>query len=146
MPRPVEAFPWGSRSISRICSSLAASAVARLIAVVVLPTPPFWLAMASTRGGSGGWNDTMKIADPKDAGVGCCLAGKALDLHVPLCRRCRQFHLRTAALQEEAGSAPRKEWCGEGQEFRQRSQCPCGDERCGRQINRFDSARMHSDR
>ena len=30
---------------------MAASAVPRLIAVVVLPTPPFWLAMASMRGG-----------------------------------------------------------------------------------------------
>ena len=31
-------------------SPVAASAVPRLIAVVVLPTPPFWLATASTRG------------------------------------------------------------------------------------------------
>src|SRR5207253_3338702 len=30
-----------------------ASAVPRLIAVVVLPTPPFWLAIAITRGGAG---------------------------------------------------------------------------------------------
>ena len=29
---------------------MAAKAVPRLIAVVVLPTPPFWLAIASTRG------------------------------------------------------------------------------------------------
>jgi len=29
---------------------MAASAVPRLIAVVVLPTPPFWLATANTRG------------------------------------------------------------------------------------------------
>src|SRR5262249_48050289 len=29
---------------------MAASAVPRLIAVVVLPTPPFWLATARTRG------------------------------------------------------------------------------------------------
>src|SRR5215813_3286347 len=33
------------------CSPMAASAVPRLIAVVVLPTPPFWLAMASTLAG-----------------------------------------------------------------------------------------------
>lgn len=88
----------------------------------------------------------MKVADPKDAGVGCCLAGKALDLHVPLCRRCRQFRLHTAALQEEAGSARREERRGEGQEFRQRSQSSCGDERCRRQINSFDAARVHFDR
>src|ERR1700694_3771668 len=51
MPRPVEALPWGSRSTVSTCSPVAASAVPRLIAVVVLPTPPFWLAIASTRGG-----------------------------------------------------------------------------------------------
>src|ERR1700751_4634288 len=52
MPSPVEALPWGSRSPTRTFSPIAASAVPRLIAVVVLPTPPFWLASASTRGGS----------------------------------------------------------------------------------------------
>src|SRR5262245_58130154 len=51
MPSPVDALPWGSRSTISTCSPIAASAVPRLIAVVVLPTPPFWLAMASTRGG-----------------------------------------------------------------------------------------------
>src|SRR5690606_15339025 len=39
------ALPWGSRSISNPRFRRAASAAARLIAVVVLPTPPFWLAM-----------------------------------------------------------------------------------------------------
>src|SRR5260221_9585650 len=51
MPRPVDALPWGSRSIIKTSSPIAASAVPRLIAVVVLPTPPFWLAMARTRKG-----------------------------------------------------------------------------------------------
>src|ERR1700685_1486806 len=50
MPRPVDALPCGSRSMSRTCSPIAASAVPRLIAVVVLPTPPFWLASTRTRG------------------------------------------------------------------------------------------------
>ena len=48
MPRPVEALPCGSRSTMSTRSSMAASAVPRLIAVVVLPTPPFWLASTST--------------------------------------------------------------------------------------------------
>src|SRR6187401_1953353 len=51
MPRPVEALPWGSRSTISTRSPIAASAVPRLIAVVVLPTPPFWLASARMRGG-----------------------------------------------------------------------------------------------
>ena len=46
MPRPVLALPCGSRSTISTRSPTAASAVPRLIAVVVLPTPPFWLASA----------------------------------------------------------------------------------------------------
>src|SRR3954447_22750314 len=50
MPSPVEALPCGSRSTISTFSPMAASAVPRLMAVVVLPTPPFWLARARTRG------------------------------------------------------------------------------------------------
>src|SRR5712691_3524129 len=53
MPRPVEALPCGSRSMMSTRSPIAASAVPRLIAVVVLPTPPFWLAIDRMRGGCG---------------------------------------------------------------------------------------------
>src|SRR3954463_10670722 len=49
MPRPVEALPCGSLSTSSTFSPTAASAVPRLMAVVVLPTPPFWLATTRTR-------------------------------------------------------------------------------------------------
>src|SRR5690606_17445891 len=49
MPRPVLALPCGSRSTIKTRSPIAASAVARLIAVVVLPTPPFWFAMVMIR-------------------------------------------------------------------------------------------------
>ena len=47
-PRPVLALPCGSRSISSTELPAAANAVARLTAVVVLPTPPFWFATAMT--------------------------------------------------------------------------------------------------
>src|SRR5690349_12280019 len=50
MPRPVEALPCGSRSRTSVGSPTAARAVPRLMAVVVLPTPPFWLATTKTRG------------------------------------------------------------------------------------------------
>ena len=46
----VLALPCGSRSTISTCSPMAASAVARLMAVVVLPTPPFWLATVMMRG------------------------------------------------------------------------------------------------
>src|SRR5450756_485292 len=38
---------WGSRSTSRVGLPRRDSAAARLIAVVVLPTPPFWFAIAT---------------------------------------------------------------------------------------------------
>src|SRR3954454_25176623 len=50
MPKPVDALPCGSRSTMSTFSPIAARAVPRLMAVVVLPTPPFWLARARTRG------------------------------------------------------------------------------------------------
>ena len=40
---------WGSQSTSRVGTPLAAKLAARLMLVVVFPTPPFWLAMAMTR-------------------------------------------------------------------------------------------------
>src|SRR6202790_3170409 len=43
------ALPWGSRSISRTRRLVAVSEAARLTAVVVFPTPPFWFATAMTR-------------------------------------------------------------------------------------------------
>src|SRR5215468_11584951 len=48
-PRPLEAFDCGSQSMRRVLTSAAANDAAKLIAVVVLPTPPFWLATAMTR-------------------------------------------------------------------------------------------------
>src|SRR5579875_407651 len=112
MPKPVEAFPCGSRSINKTCSPAAASAVPRLIAVVVLPTPPFWLAMAITRGGvclvspfasesrgrSGG--GTGKLGDLQDDGMHECFAGRDLDFHVPVPTGRCQFFFNRAAFQK----------------------------------------------
>src|ERR1039458_7137672 len=103
-PRPVEALPCGSRSTRRTFSPTAARAVARLMAVVVLPTPPFWLAMArirgrgsDVRGGSGSCSesrlvaDTADLADSEDGRFGVGRADEPLDVHVPSCGGCRQF-------------------------------------------------------
>src|SRR2546421_5791845 len=49
MPLPMVALPCGSRSMSSTRRLVAAREAARLTAVVVLPTPPFWFAMAMTR-------------------------------------------------------------------------------------------------
>src|SRR5262245_3671610 len=45
---------WGSRSMRSVGLPRSASAAARLIAVVVFPTPPFWLAIATIMLGSEG--------------------------------------------------------------------------------------------
>ena len=50
MPSPVVALPWGSRSTTSTRNPSSASAAPRFTAVVVLPTPPFWFAIARTRG------------------------------------------------------------------------------------------------
>ena len=46
MPSPLEAFAWGSRSTTSTGVPASARHAATLIAVVVLPTPPFWFATA----------------------------------------------------------------------------------------------------
>ena len=50
MPRPVDALPCGSRSMTSVRNPSSARQAPRLTVVVVLPTPPFWLATAITRG------------------------------------------------------------------------------------------------
>src|SRR6266851_3482565 len=47
-PRPPVVLAWGSQSISSVERPSRARAAARLMAVVVLPTPPFWLTTAMT--------------------------------------------------------------------------------------------------
>src|SRR6185503_15387914 len=48
-PRPEVRFPWGSASTASTRFSAAARLAARLMAVVVFPTPPFWFATAMIR-------------------------------------------------------------------------------------------------
>ena len=43
-PTPEEAFAWGSESMIKTFFSRIAKEAARFMAVVVFPTPPFWLA------------------------------------------------------------------------------------------------------
>src|SRR6476469_6780177 len=48
-PRPTDSEPWGSKSTSSTLRPYSASEAPRLIVVVVLPTPPFWLHIDMTR-------------------------------------------------------------------------------------------------
>src|SRR5271170_6549567 len=117
MPRPVEALPCGSRSTISTSSPMAASAVARLIAVVVLPTPPFWFAIAMTRGrgaaaganscpvdGSAGadiGSGRAQGGDAHDDAIGVGDAGQAAQIHCPGFLGQRQFASPVAALVEQ---------------------------------------------
>src|SRR3954469_6670606 len=47
-PTPLVRLPWGSTSTRRTRRPAIASEAARLMVVVVLPTPPFWFATATT--------------------------------------------------------------------------------------------------
>ena len=49
MPAPVVALPCGSRSTSSTRRFIAVRLAARLTAVVVFPTPPFWFTIARIR-------------------------------------------------------------------------------------------------
>src|ERR1700680_4819917 len=53
MPSPLVVLPCGSMSTSRTRRPISASAAPRLTAVVLFPTPPFWLTIAMTRRESG---------------------------------------------------------------------------------------------
>ena len=50
-PSPTESEPCGSKSTSSTLRPYSARAAPRLMVVVVLPTPPFWLHIAMTRAG-----------------------------------------------------------------------------------------------
>jgi len=49
-PRPLVALAWGSISTKRTWWPHRAKASARQVAVVVFPTPPFWLATQRIEG------------------------------------------------------------------------------------------------
>src|ERR1044072_1332986 len=80
MPSPVDALPCVSRSRMRTVSPTAASAVPRLMAVVVLPTPPFWLAMARTRSELAAGMSVLRFAfEVRDHGDPAVAVGDAWD-------------------------------------------------------------------
>ena len=62
-PRAVEALPCGSRSMTSTRWPCSARAAAMLTAVVVLPTPPFWLATVMTRVCAAGRSAVEAVAE-----------------------------------------------------------------------------------
>src|SRR5215469_9997354 len=97
MPRPVEALPCGSMSTTSVGWPTAASAVPRLMAVVVLPTPPFWLATTRTRGRSG----MTKLPDRENDARWVGAARMLYSVHFPVFCGCLQFFPHRLSLEEE---------------------------------------------
>src|ERR1700722_6462175 len=132
MPKPVEALPWGSRSSSSTCSPTAARAVARLIAVVVLPTPPFWLAIAKSCGAVG--------TDSKDDGVKVGHAVEGLMGNVPVLHGLGHLSLPAFPLVEKANSGIGSVPIGPGEQLTERRQRAGGDHVGGRRGYRLNAA------
>src|SRR6476661_4304851 len=65
-PRPTDSDPCGSKSTSSTLRPNSASAAPRLIVVVVLPTPPFWLHIEITRA----WVGPVTGAGSGNSGIG----------------------------------------------------------------------------
>src|ERR1700761_8570185 len=133
MPRPVDALPCGSRSITSVGSPTAASAVPRLIAVVVLPTPPFWLATTRTRGrltvfrllaGS----DICDAPDFENDPIRVRQACVPDRLNLPRCAGFGQFGLYILALEKQAYRLRGLKRPCITQQFGQRRAGPRGDE------------------
>src|SRR5262245_28362486 len=109
MPSPVDALPCGSRSTISTRSPIAASAVPRLMAVVVLPTPPFWLASARMRGEVAVITTLsmqsvvapLERADFNNTALGIGTAGQDDRLDVPTFSRGGQFGLYISPRQEQ---------------------------------------------
>src|SRR3954447_6026834 len=107
MPSPVLALPCGSKSTRRTRFFAAARAVARLIAVVVLPTPPFWLASARMFGaraaprGAVSASVSLKMVQSQDDARRIGSAGQKVDRHIPRAPREGQFALGAAPLEKQ---------------------------------------------
>src|ERR1700761_6909938 len=126
MPRPVEALPCGSMSITRVGWPTAASAVPRLIAVVVLPTPPFWLATTRTRSFFGS-ACIAQLPDLEDRPRSVRKAWMFGDRHLPGFAGLGQFNLYRLTLQEQVcGRRALKTLCI-GEQLGQRRAGPGGD-------------------
>src|SRR5689334_661859 len=110
MPSPVEALPCGSMSMTSVGSPTAASAVPRLMAVVVLPTPPFWLATTRIRGLASFMRD--QLADLQNDAGRVAQAWVLSDFHPPRFTGLGQFSRNILTLEEQAcGSRTGKMLC-----------------------------------
>src|SRR5690606_11064488 len=86
MPRPTLAAPCGSKSTMSTLRPYSASAAPRLIVVVVLPTPPFWLHIAMMRAGpwrSSGAGSAKPCIGRPTGSVACVVAAEVTAPNLP---------------------------------------------------------------
>ena len=137
-PRPVLAFPWASASTTRTLCPVAAKAVARLMTVVVLPTPPFWLATATTRGRATRSRSRVMVypVDDQNAGLLIRKTGVSPKPHVPVTGGGLQFLLHRPSLGENGNGALAQKGSRDGQENIEGSQGTGRHDicRCAREI------------
>src|SRR5262249_5745664 len=128
----------------------AASAVARLTAVVVLPTPPFWLASAMMRAGGGDGvalaaTVTRDLRQSQDGPRRVGTAGESLDLHPPCFGRLGQFLVDPNALVKQRDRAGMTEWLGELEQRLERRHGAAGDEVRAKGRHRLEAAIVDDD-
>src|SRR5690606_12615671 len=142
MPSPVEALPCGSRSTSRTLSPSSASAAERLIAVVVLPTPPFWLATAMIRGPGGRvGSDTGDTSDDQDNAARVGSAALLLIGESPMFKRMGDLVIHGRALRKDRHAGWQQVPFGIGQEWVEGRQGPGGQDLGAKRCNRLDALR-----
>src|SRR4051812_7072414 len=91
-------------SITRVGSPTAASAGPRLMAVVVLPTPPFWLATTRTRGFLGSDMTGAQLSHGHYSTRRIGLAWDLRDLYVPIFSGFRQFGTHILSFEKQANT------------------------------------------
>ena len=101
----------------------------RLIAVVVLPTPPFWLATARMRvrptGAGPAGSGTPDLSQDQDSALRVAQAARRDRRHSPVLRGFGQFARGTPPLEEQASGARMHMLRGQAEQLRQ------GGERTG---------------
>src|SRR3990172_7241247 len=124
IPRPLVALAWGSVSTTSTRSPLAARAAARFTVVVDFPTPPFWLAIATTTPWGGvtsftGAHDKKPCRSVKDCGrhLGDHHPQPERLAHPPQVAGADRWRL-TSAQPEHRGTCEREHACGQANRLR----------------------------
>ena len=113
-----------------------------MTAVVVLPTPPFWLATAMMRGAASGRAD---VPDAEDDGFGVGAAGEAFNGHVPVGSGDGQLGVGVPAFWENGEAIGGEQAVGVADQHVQWRQGARSHQGKGWQLNRLDALGVNGD-